>query len=141
MSLTLIERLRTKPKHVRVQASFLAALSLTGMIALIWGATLPMRALQFTPEGEVAERVPGDSPLAAFFSDAKTGLAQVIGVTTVEVETAPADSATSASGAYQVGAPEDTEYPSAYERALNAGPTAAPVDRREVRVGTTTSPR
>jgi len=140
MSLTLIERLRKKPKHVRVQVSFLAALSFTGMIALIWGATLPMRALQFTPEGEVAVRERGDSPLAAFFSDTQANLAQLIGVTTVEVETTSADSGVSASGAYQAGVPEDVVYPSAYERALNAAPAAAPVDRREVRVGTTTSP-
>lgn len=126
MGLSLIERLREKPKHVRTQVSFLTALSVTGVIALLWGVTLPMR---LDTSGETVARDDSRS-IGSFFSDTKSQLGQVIGAGVV-------DGSVSETGTYQVGTPEDAPRPS-YQRTIPEGSAATPV-RREVQIATTSS--
>jgi hypothetical protein len=146
MKRPFFERLREKPKEVRVQASFLMALGVTGMIGLLWGVTLPTR-LQGFPKGDneadQTAQVEAQNSFMSFFADTKNNLGQLIGAareaTTTEAQQKVTDSAPK-SDAYQVGAPADgVEYNKNYPLEKQA-PGVTPVDRREVRIGTTTSP-
>lgn len=134
---SVIERLREKPKEVRVQVSFLAALCVTGVIGLLWGVTLPMR-LSGLPKPTEALKTAEESEVNSFFADTKNNLSQIIGAAQNPREE-PEESATPGSDAYRVGAPpaetsgyNDSPFPPSI-------PAVMPVDRREVRIGTTTS--
>lgn len=142
MSLSsLLERLRDKPKEVRVQASFLTALSVTGVIGLLWGVTLPTR-LQGLPQSNQTAQAEDENSLTSFFADTKNNLGQLIGATGEPI----ADDANNQIGStspksdtYRVGAPTSevgsyNDYPLEEQE-----PVVKPVDRREVRIGTTTS--
>jgi hypothetical protein len=131
MKRPLLERLREKPKEVRVQASFLGALCVTGIVGLLWGVTLPARLQGVAGSGEAT----GDGSL---YADAKNNLSQIIGA--VEQPEAQTEEApTSASGAYREGAPpaETPGYndsPFAPEQ-----PPVMPIDRREVLIATSST--
>ena len=136
---SIIERLREKPKEMRVQVSFLSALCVTGVVGLLWGITLPTR-LQGLPQGNQMAETEGGNGISAFFGDATSNLGQLIGATG-EAQTAGAESEVStlpSSDAYRAGAPVDAPtgyYDSPFQEPQ---PVVAPVDRREVRIGTTT---
>ena len=136
---SIIERLREKPKEMRVQVSFLSALCVTGVVGLLWGVTLPTR-LQGLPQGNQMAETEGGNGISAFFGDAKSNLGQLIGATGEaqitgaegEVSTPPS------SDAYRAGAPVDAPtgyYDSPFQESQ---PAVTPVNRREVRIGTTT---
>ena len=129
----LLERLREKPKEVRVQISFLSALGVTGVVGLLWVVTLPAR-LQGLPESGKA------AADGSFYAEAKNNLSQIIGAAQErpeEMQDVPA----SASGAYREGAPPAET--SGYNDFLFAPetPGVAPIDRREVLIATTTTTR
>ena len=136
---SIIERLREKPKEMRVQVSFLSALCVTGVVGLLWGVTLPTR-LQGLPQGNQMAETEGGNGISAFFGDATSNLGQLIGATG-EAQTAGAESEVStppSSDAYRVGAPT-TEPAGYYDDPLKTKePVVTPVNRREVRIGTTT---
>lgn len=139
--LSLIERLREKPKEMRVQVSFLAALGITGVIGLLWGVTLPTRLKGLSPSDEVAQTESGND-LGSFFANTRNNLGQLIGATDGETsddsETNAIDNAPK-SDAYRAGVPE-VEPRGYYDDPLEEQkPVVMPVSRREVRIGTTTS--
>lgn len=139
MSLTLIEHLRTKPKHVRTHVSLLAALCTTGLVAVIWSVTLPSR-LSDVPLDGVANVVETKSGLDAFFSSAQANFAQLAGWSEGVDSADDAGVETSASGAYQVGAPVPTDPYGGYGFDKPAAPVI-PISAREVRIATSTKAR
>jgi hypothetical protein len=138
-----IERMRERPKDVRVHVSFLAASAFTGLVALVWGVTLPARfdvAPTFATE-EITETQEG---LGTFFSESRTNLGQVIGAMGADEQPAPTAGSISETGTYMVGAPEEGDTPSAFEVYYGAnaqGSVAQPATTREVRIATSTSAR
>ncbi len=139
--LSLIERLREKPKEVRVQVSFLTALCVTGIVGLLWGVTLPTR-LQGFPQADATAQAETGRDLASFFGDSKNNLGQLIGATGEEVTNNPDNESADTlpeSDAYRVGVPE--EEPASYwdDPFEQEEPGVAPVNQREVRISTTTS--
>lgn len=133
----LIERLREKPKEVRVQVSFLTALCVTGVIGVLWGVTLPMRLQGFPP----SDRAQSANDLDSFFANTRDNLGQLIGATgkTLEndVQNKAVDNAPK-SNAYQAGAPLGAPANNDYQLEAQQ-PVVIPVNRQEVRIGTTTS--
>ena len=148
MSFSLFERLREKPKEVRVQVSFLAALCVTGVVGLLWGVTLPTRLQGFPGSDQskgTGEQAQSEQNLGSFFTRTRDNIAQIVGGITGE--SATDTSATSGdvgntppqSDAYRVGAPP-SEPPGYNDSPIEEPqPVVAPIDRREVRIGTTTS--
>lgn len=141
MSLSsLIQRLREKPKEVRVQVSFLTALCVTGIIGLLWGVTLPTRLQGLSPSGEVAQ-TEDERDARSFFVNTQQSLGQLIGATNggaSDAQHEPIDSAPK-SDAYRAGASE-TEPSDYYDDPFEKKePIITPVNRREVRIGTTTT--
>lgn len=128
-----VERLRQKPKAVRVELAFVAALATTGVVGLLWGATLPFR-LDTLPAQDEQELAEDSRSLGSFFSSARANMAQLIGA---EGEPVEEESTGSVSGTYRPGAP--AEYRP--ESRTSAEPAAVPIDRREVLIGTTTRSR
>lgn len=134
---SFFERLREKPKEVRVRFSLLCALCVTGVVGLLWGATLPARLVRVQPNNE-ASKTAGDN-LNSFLSDARSNLAEVIGVSAVRNGTGDAPNpALPAGSAYVPGAPAQ-EQPGYYDSPFQGTPPVVPVARKEVRLGTTTS--
>lgn len=135
--LTLIERLRGKPKAVRVQVSFAAAAVLTALVALVWGATLPLRLGGLASVTSPASEAPVEES-ASFFSAARANMAQLIGAFGGETAepTEESSTETGVSGTYQTGAPADA---APYQGAgLDRRSVALPVSAREVRIATST---
>lgn len=132
MQQPLVDRLREKPKTVRVQIAFVTALSVTAVIGLAWGTTLPMR-LDTAPQDSGAV-VKSETSFGVMFAGARANVAQLIGAVTTEGD-APEEST---SGAYTVGAPEGAAAPSEYQIQKDES-VVEPVSRREVLIGTTTS--
>lgn len=138
---SIIERLREKPKEVRVQVSFLSALCVTGVIGLLWGVTLPLR-LNGLPHGDETAQAQSENDLNAFFASTKNNLGQLIGAAGGGApDDAPEERIDNApkSDAYRAGAPS-VEPAGYYDNPFETKkPVVTPVDRREVRIGTTTS--
>ena len=133
---SFFERLRGKPKETRVQFSLLSALCVTGAVGLLWSTTLPARLarLQTPEDAGLAADAEG---LNSFLGDAKSNLAEAIGAGSDGEKSAGAV-LPSASGAYVPGAPPQ-EQPGYYDSPFQEPPPVAPVARKEVRLGTTTS--
>lgn len=135
MKRPILERLREKPKEVRVQVSFLGALCVTGVIGLLWGVTLPARMQTLAENTDPMATEPGNE-LKNFFSDTQDNLGQIIGASG-ETTTENTEGQLGETGTYREGAPpaEDQRYNAPFEEK----PVVMPVDRREVLIGTTTS--
>jgi hypothetical protein len=136
----VIEKLRQKPKEVRVQVSFLSALGITGVIGVLWGVTLPLR-LQGLPQGDQTAQVESANGLNSFFQSTKNNLGQIIGgistTTSTDTQNQVIDNAPK-SDAYTAGAPADAVPNNDYQLEAQQ-PVVTPVNRQEVRIGTTTS--
>ncbi len=137
--------MRERPKDVRVHVSFLAASAFTGLVALVWGVTLPAR-LDVMPSLATEQVTESQEGLGTFFSDSRASLGQVIGAMgTEENASAPQQGSISETGSYMVGAPqEEADAPSAFETYYGTGAqgsAAQPVTTREVRIATSTTAR
>lgn len=135
--------MRERPKDVRVHVSFLAATAFTGLIALVWGVTLPSR-FDVSPDLAAEEIAESQEGLDSFFSDSRTSLGQVIGAMNEDEQPAPAAGSISETGSYMVGAPQETNTPSAFETYYGTGAqgtSVQPVTTREVRIATSTTAR
>lgn len=137
---SFIERLREKPKDMRVQVSFLGALCVTGMIGVLWGVTLPAR-LGNLPNDDIGTEAQNASAMHSFFENAKSSLAELIGGTTEVTRDVPEGDVFDVppSGAYRVGAPEGETDSTSYQPYAKPEPVVTPVSRREIRIATTTS--
>lgn len=135
---SLLERLREKPKEVRVQVSFLSALCVTGVIGLLWGVTLPTR-LQGLSQSDQGETESQDG-LYSFFTNTRNNLGQLIGATDETADDAQNETNDNApkSNAYRAGAPIGGSDSYGDYSLEEQEPPVIPVDRREVRIGTTT---
>ena len=121
-----------------MQISFLSAACVTGVVALLWGVTLPAR-LQGLPHPKEVLETAGGSQLGSFVSDSQKNLSQIIGAAKDTSEDTSGNT-TPGSDTYRDGAPpakfpQYNDSPFAPEK-----PIVIPVDRREVRIGTTTAP-
>ncbi len=135
--------MRERPKDVRVHVSFLAATAFTGLIALVWGVTLPAR-FDVSPDLAAEEIAESQEGLNSFFTESRTSLGQVIGAMGADEQPAPAAGSVSETGTYMVGAPEQNEAPSAFETYYGTGAQGSvvqPATTREVRIATSTSAR
>lgn len=135
--LTFIERLREKPKHTRVQVSFVAAVSVTALVALVWGATLPLRLSGLTSVASETSDVQQEET-GSFFSSTRANMAQLIsafgGGAEEQGDEVPVE--TSASGTYRVGAPAEA---APYDgTGLDQRSAAQPVSARQVQIATST---
>lgn len=132
MKRPLLERLRDKPKEVRVQVSFLGALGITGVIAVLWGIMLPAR-LQIPSGGGVA--VEENAGMSGFFTEAKNNLGQIIGAS--DDPKKQEDLVLPETGTYREGIPA-AEPPSYNDSPFQDRAPAEPAGRREVRIATST---
>jgi hypothetical protein len=144
--LSLLERLREKPKEVRVQVSFLTALCVTGVVGLLWGVTLPTR-LQGLRTSDQTASAEGSNKVGSFFVDTRNSLGQLISATgepvTDQMNAAGNDNEVNntppSSDAYRAGAAA-IESPGYNDNPLETQEqVVVPVQGREVRIGTTTS--
>lgn len=70
-----IEKTRKKPKAVRDQYAFFGALTVTGLIALVWFVSLPSHFADVEVAGEDERQAVG--AFSRFLSDAKSNIAAV----------------------------------------------------------------
>ncbi len=132
-----IERLREKPKDVRMQVAFMAALGVTGLVALGWGATLPLRLDALPTDGDknVVFAPREERSLGSTFAGARDNLGQLIGA--LRSGEKPEPEGLSPSGAYTTEAPEEAKRaPYSMRRGSEAG--VEPVGRRQVLIATST---
>ena len=155
MKQPLLERLRDKPKEYRVQFSFLTALCVTGVVGVLWGVTLPVRLASFPQFKDVTgagEQAQSATALNSFFADTRKNVGELVnpsGTAVSENGTNGDGSTGSADGsndvgntppksdAYTVGAPPPQER--SYFAPEKREAVVVPIDRREVRIGTTTN--
>lgn len=121
-----LERMRRKPKFVRDKLAFLAAVAVTGVIALTWSTTLPGHFAGINVEEGPEKEAMG--AFARFFSIAKSNLSAAIQSGSTD-EGEENDAATSTPPAPQksgVVIPDLSEQ-NIQEIKENKGPTPRPV--------------
>ncbi len=131
----LVQRLREKPKEVRAQVSFLAALCVTGVIGVLWGLTIPTRLSGLPQSIEGAQAQDSTNSVNAFLTNTRNNLGQLISANGDVISESQAEDVSTTpptSDAYIVGAPEDQGD------SEGGQPVVTPVSRREVRIATTT---
>lgn len=131
MSRALIERLKQRPRHARVQVAFVAAVCTTGLIATLWGAALPARIAALSGE----EPTRNGWGITSLFESARGTAAQLIGA--LPSDDAPPPRETE-SGTYRAGAPEDATAPGFRYTPGRDDSAVVPAPRRQVQIATTT---
>lgn len=78
--MNFLERMRTKPQHVKGQYAFLGALLFTAVVGSIWVASLPARFAEVTQQAEEPRVSSTDSKnsLGALFGSARDQLGAVV---------------------------------------------------------------
>lgn len=104
--MSLLARIRNKPKAVRKQIAFSGALAATSVIAIVWLSTLPERYQTVSVEEVVEESSEATGGLRSFFAGVREQVAAVSSVWQGEESAETEGTATSTPSITPVDAPQ-----------------------------------